>query len=195
MALSGLFGFLLRYDFFHINREQNLPTWFSSIQLFFVAYFAMIVANKESLIEEQEGITNSQVLWYIIAIGFAFLSLDEFAEIHESIRRPGGPTKIWVLVYFPVAFLVACYCGYESRKRRKIYPQLPYVLCGSFLVMGAGAFGGDWAGKYMLPNKFLFGISLIVEEFSEMLGVSILIYALLRYSQELDHKYSPKRNP
>jgi hypothetical protein len=61
--------------------------------------------------------------------------------------------------------------------------------------MGAGAFGGDWLGKYMLPNKFLFGIALIVEEFSEMLGVSILIYALLRYSQEVDHKYSPKRNP
>jgi hypothetical protein len=154
----------------------------------------MIVANKESLIEEQEEIIKSQVLWYIIAIGFAFLSLDEFAEIHELIRIP-GVIKGWVLVYMPIAFLVACYCGYESRKRRKIYPQLPYVLCGSFLVMGAGAFGGDWAGKYMLPNKFLFGISLIVEEFSEMLGVSILIYAILRYSQELDHKYSPKRNP
>jgi hypothetical protein len=153
----------------------------------------MIVANKESLIEEQEEIIKSQVLWYIIAIGFAFLSLDEFAEIHELIRIP-GVIKGWVLVYMPIAFLVACYCGYESLKRRNIYPQLPYVLRGSFLVMGAGAFGAEWAAKYM-PNKFLFGISLIVEEFSEMLGVSILIYAILRYSQELDHKYSQAEPP
>jgi hypothetical protein len=188
IALFGLSVFGLRHDFFHLGREKNLPTWFSSIQLFFVAYFSIIVANKESFIEEQDRIITNQTFWYVIATGFAFLSLDEFVEIHELIKRRGR-TPYWVLVYIPIAFLAACYSCYEAMQRRKIYPQLPYYLGVSFFVMGAGAFGAEWAGNYM-PSKIFYGISLVVEEFCETLGVSILIYVILRYSQALDRVHS-----
>jgi hypothetical protein len=184
VALFGLGGFGLRHDFFHLSREKNLPTWFSSIQLFFVAYFAIIVANKESLIEGQGGIITNQLFWYVIAVGFSFLSLDEFVEIHELIKRRGR-TPYWVLVYIPIAFFVACYSCYEAMQRRRIYPQLPYYFGVSFFVMGAGAFGAEWAGNYM-PSKISYGMSLVVEEFCEMLGVSLLIYVILQYSQALD---------
>jgi hypothetical protein len=188
IALFGLGGFGLRHDFFHLGREKNLPTWFSSIQLFFVAYFAIIIANKESFIEGQGGIIPNRLFWYVIAVGFTFLSLDEFVEIHELITRRGR-TPYWVLVYIPIAFLVACYSYYEAVQRRRIYPQLPYYFGVSFFVMGVGAFGAEWAGNYM-PNKIFYGISLVVEEFCEMLGVSLLIYVILRYSQALDHIHS-----
>jgi hypothetical protein len=129
IALFGLGEFGLRHDFFHLSREKNLPTWFPSIQLFFVAYFSIIVANKESLIEAQVGITTNQLFWYVIAAGFTFLSLDEFVEIHELIKRR-EKTPYWVLAYIPIAFLVACYSCYEAIQRRRIYPQLPYYfLC------------------------------------------------------------------
>jgi hypothetical protein len=188
IALFGLGGFGLRHDFFHLGREKNLPTWFSSIQLFFVAYSAIIIANKESFIEGQGRIITNQLFWYVIAAGFTFLSLDEFVEIHELITRRGR-TPYWVLVYIPIAFLVACYSCYEAVQRRRIYPQLPYYFCASFFVMGAGAFGAEWAGIYM-PSKTFYGIALVVEEFCEMLGVSILIYGILRYSQVLDRIHS-----
>jgi hypothetical protein len=73
---------------------------------------------------------------------------------------------------------------------------LPYYFCVSFFVMGAGAFGAEWAGNYM-PSKIFYGISLVVEEFCEMLGVSILIYVILRYSQALDriHSTAEHRQP
>ena len=61
VALFGLGEFGLRHDFFHLGREKNLPTWFSSIQLFFVAYFSIVVANKESIIEGQRGIITNQL--------------------------------------------------------------------------------------------------------------------------------------
>jgi hypothetical protein len=188
VALFGLGGFGLRHDFFHLGKEKNLPTWFSSIQLFFVAYFSFVVANKESFIERQSGIVKNQLFWYIVASCFAFLSLDEFVEIHELIIRR-GKTPYWVLVYAPIAFLIVCYSYYEAMQRRRIYPKLPYYFCASFLVMGSGAFGAEWAGNYM-PSKTFYGISLVVEEFCEMLGVSILIYVILRYSQALDRVYS-----
>jgi hypothetical protein len=130
----------------------------------------------------------SQELWYVMAAGFAFLSLDEFSEIHELIQRQGR-TPVWVLVYSPIALLVACYGGYETLKRSKIYPQLPYVFGVACLVMGAGAFGAEWVGNYM-PSKFWYGITLVVEEFGEMLGVSILLYGIFLYSQALEQRYS-----
>jgi hypothetical protein len=130
----------------------------------------------------------SQELWYVMAAGFAFLSLDEFSEIHELIQRQGR-TLVWVLVYSPIALLVACYGGYETLKRSKIYPQLPYVFGVACLVMGAGAFGAEWVGNYM-PSKFWYGITLVVEEFGEMLGVSILLYGIFLYSQALEQRYS-----
>ena len=74
-------------------------------------------------------------------------------------------------------------------QRRKIYPQLPYCFGVAFFVMGAGAFGAEWVGYYM-PSKIFYGISLVVEEFCEMLGVSLLINVILRYSQALDHIHS-----
>jgi hypothetical protein len=81
------------------------------------------------------------------------------------------------------------YSVYETMQRRKIYPQLPYYFGLSFFVMGAGAFGAEWAGNYM-SSEISYGISLVAEEFCEMLGVSILIYVILRYSQALDHIHS-----
>jgi hypothetical protein len=183
IALFALFG--PRYDFFHLNRERNLPTWFSSIQLFFVAYCSIIVANKEYILKKQDILIKSQMFWYVIATGFAFLSLDELAEIHEMIKKRGR-TPVWVVLYAPIAFLGALYGGYETLKRRDLSPQLPYFFGTSFLVMGGGAFAAEWIGFHM-PTKILYGIAMVTEEFCEMLGVSILLYTILLYSRQLEH--------
>jgi hypothetical protein len=183
IALFALLG--LRYDFFHLNREKNLPTWFSSVQLLFVAYCSLITANKESMLKKQDVFIKSQAFWYVMAIGFAFLSLDEFTEIHEMIKKQGR-TPVWVVLYAPIAFLVALYSGYETLKRRHLSSQLPYFFGISFLVMGGGAFAAEWIGFHM-PTKVLYGIAMVTEEFCEMLGVSIIIYTLLLYSRQLEH--------
>jgi hypothetical protein len=183
IALFGLLGSW--YDFFHLNRERNLPTWFSSIQLFFVAYCSIIVANKEYLLKIQDIVIKSQMVWYIIATGFAFLSLDELTEIHEMIKKRGR-TPVWVVLYAPVAFLIALYSGYEALRRRHLHPQLPYFFGISFLVMGGGAFVAEWIGFHM-PTKILYGLVMVTEEFCEMLGVSIFIYTILCYRRELEH--------
>lgn len=87
IALFGLLG--SQYDFFHLNREKNLQTWFSSIQLFFVAYCSIIVANKEYVLKKQDLIIKSKKFWYIMAADFTYLSLDELTEIHEMIKNRG----------------------------------------------------------------------------------------------------------
>jgi hypothetical protein len=189
ITLFALFG--PRYDFFHLNRERNLPTWFSSIQLFFVAYCSIIVADKEYMLKKQNILAKSQMFWYVMATGFAFLSLDELTEIHEMIKKRGR-TPVWVVLYAPIAFLAALYSGYETFKRRDLFPKLPYFFGISFLVMGGGAFAAEWIGFHM-PTKILYGIAMVTEEFCEMLGVSMLIYTILLYSRQLEHIASRAR--
>jgi hypothetical protein len=184
LLLVGLFGALgARYAFFHLGREQNLPAWFASLQLFAVAYAALGVAQQEVGLKGRAARRTRPLVWYVLAAGFAFLSLDEFAALHEGIRRQGR-TPVWVLVYGPVAGLVAGYSGYEILKRRPIDPRLPYVFGGACLIMGAGAFGAEWVGLHM-RSKVWYGLTLVVEEFGEMLGVSLLLYGLLRYRRAL----------
>jgi hypothetical protein len=189
LLLVALFGVLgAQYDFFHLGREKNLPTWFASIQLCAVAYGALRVAQQEAGLNTREGPLHSQLVWYVLAAGFAFLSLDEFAQIHERIPEQGR-TPVWVLVYGPIALLVACDSGYETLKRRPIDPRLPAVVGLACLVMGAGAFGAEWVGFHM-RSKFWYGITLVVEEFGEMLGVSLLLYGILGYHQALTQRYA-----
>ena len=189
LLLVGLFGALgAHYAFFHLGREQNLPAWFASLQLFAVAYAALGVARQEAGLKGRAARRTRPLVWYVLAAGFAFLSLDEFAALHEGIRRQGR-TPVWVLVYGPVAGLVAGYAGYETLKRRPIDPRLPYVFGGACLIMGAGAFGAEWVGLHM-RSKVWYGLTLVVEEFGEMLGVSLLLYSLLRYRRALTQRYA-----
>jgi hypothetical protein len=94
---------------------------------------------------------------------------------------------VWVLVYGPIAGLVAGYSGYAILRRRRIDPQLPSVFGGACLIMGAGAFGAEWVGLHM-RSKVWYGLTLVVEEFGEMLGVSLLLYGLLRYRRALGQR-------
>jgi hypothetical protein len=189
LLLVALFGVLgAQYPFFHLGREKNLPTWFASIQLCAVAYAALGVAQQEAGLNTHEGVLRHRLVWYVLVAGFAFLSLDEFVELHEMIR-PQGRTPVWVLVYGPIALLVACYSGYEAWKRQSVDPRLPAVVGLACLVMGAGAFGAEWAG-FHARSKVWYGVTLVVEEFGEMLGVSLLLYSLLRYRRALTQRYA-----
>ena len=63
---------------FYLDRECNIPTWFSSFLLGLTA-LAAYGCSKSSLAKQQKR------SWFIIAIGFIFLSCDEVATLHESM--------------------------------------------------------------------------------------------------------------
>ena len=97
VLLFALLG--LNHDFFHLDRESNLPTWFSSLQLFFVSYLGLIVASEEALLTSEDFCLR-QPFWYVLSLGFVFLSLDEFCQIHELIEKRGR-TPVWALTNAP----------------------------------------------------------------------------------------------
>ena len=192
------------WRFFHLDREGNLPTWFSASQLFVLAlvFFAIFLNERH---DEAPG-WNRRV-WLLCAAGALFLSLDEATALHEMLgtmlasavndAEPGSwldglrdfPFYYWVLIYVPIAGpLAAAVLFYLWRKMGR---ERRAVL-GSALSVFAGAVGVDFLeGRSGAPDHALFPLTVfgtqypfgifLLEEFLEMFGVSLMLCAFVQH--------------
>ena len=113
MAFLALLGFIVNpdWDLVKVGEENNIPTWFSSVQLFAIgAVLSTIVVRDASL--------KRPMTWTISVVPglFVLLSLDEVAMFHERLGRwikastgvgAGLRTGPWVLVFVPIVALIA----------------------------------------------------------------------------------------
>ena len=170
---------------FHVTGEGNITSWFSSLLLLFTAILLLVVAKARS------SLGSSYVRhWFVLAIIFSFLALDEAASIHELTMGPlrylFNPSGIfhfaWVIIAIPLVLLfVIVYL--------KFFFHLPKNIRWLFLVAGSlyvfGAMGMDMVAGFILSNDLmqgrLYGILITIEEFLENVGIVIFIYALLSY--------------
>ena len=118
--------------------------------------------------------------WYVLAVGFLLMSIDEVAGVHESINSvieitwaiPAGIAALVMGLVF-VPFLL------ELPRRTGIL----FVLAGGIYL--AGAAGIEIIGNSMslqaLRDTLGYKMLTLVEEGFEMFGVVLFIYALLDY--------------
>jgi hypothetical protein len=189
-------------DLFHLDRERNLPTLFSSAQFLLLAGVLVSILR----LQIRQGISKGKAcLWILLAAGAAYLSLDEFLQIHESLgtmlakagrAAPDGsllstalefPTYYWALVYLPLALPAALITAVFLW--RELGPQrwYPFISISVFLL---GAVGLDLLEGY-IGNRDHTGIPIIlfgsprlidtflIEEFLEMVGVTIVLAGCL----------------
>ena len=178
-AVFGLFNLL------DLNRERNIPTLFSALQLVIAAVLLLLIGHKH----RSNG--DSHIAWVLLAAIFLFLAIDETASLHERLSDPIraliDPTGLlyfpWVIPYsIAVLILLAGFSGFLMR--------LPTSARRWFFISGviyiSGAIGFEMLSA---RHKELFGSDNAIyalyytcEETLEMLGVAIFIYALLRYA-------------
>lgn len=114
--------------FFHLDFEQNLPTFYQSFKLIgFGALFVLLGMSKQVKLEIKS---------FILPLGLflAFLGIDELFQVHENIyrifeifdwlhpsriveasMRLGYRSSLWILYYLPFIFLFVFWCGYWLR--------------------------------------------------------------------------------
>ena len=174
-----VFGLVPLFDF---NGEKNVPAFYSAVALLVASLllFSVSSLNKKS----DEGYYG----WTLLAVIFAFLSLDEIASIHERLIAPVRETLdvngvlffAWVIPYG--AALVVFVASYS-----KFLWKLPTNIRNLFIISGAmfvtGAIGfelleGRQVELYGYHN-FLFSIFYTCEELLEMVSIAIFIYTLL----------------
>lgn len=177
------------------GESNNLPNWYQSSTLLLSSFLLAIVA----LIKKAEQDINVRY-WTFLSLTFLYLSLDEMVSIHEQLTMPfrsgldlhGVFFLSWVI---PAIVIV----GIFALAYLKFLWRLPVQSRRLFIVAGAiyvtGAVGIEMLnGKYLELHEaqimsatatgqivFNYALMTAAEEFFEMAGILIFIYALLSY--------------
>ena len=169
----------------YVDLEGNVPSWYSSMLLLAASFAAGLL----SLGERGSGGPHWRA-WRLLAVGFAAMSCDEAAGLHEHLTAPlrllldDAPALRYPLVLPGVAISVATWL-YLSRFLRDLAPASRRRLLSSGAVFLAGALGFETMGGWYDPT--LHGESATylalthAEETCEMLGVTGALYGMLRH--------------
>ena len=172
--------------YFDVGEERNIPTMYSVIALTVAA--TLLATNARHSWEKCDG---QHRYWAGLALIFLFLAFDEGTKIHEKtsnimeqwITPQGYLYWLWVIPYgFAVLVLTAVYLRFLVRLSRT---TRYHFFLAALLFLG-GAIGVDMLqGREAYLNigsdhTILYCVLYSLEEFLEMIGVAVFVYALLR---------------
>jgi hypothetical protein len=163
---------------FNLDREMNIPTWFSSICFLFAAVLLWQLSKSD--------VASSRRFWRGLSMVFVFFSLDECAAIHEMAVDPmrqffhahGLLHFAWVIPGMAfVGILVALYLRFFLAQ-----PMRGWFLASAVLFF-SGTFGLEMlGGRYveMYGDKsFTYALISNCEETLELIGLVLFLHALL----------------
>ncbi len=169
--------------YFYYDLEANIPTWFSTILLFLCAERAWWVASAARAAGDRW-----HRHWRALSVIFAYLSVDELAQLHEQVVAPlraslslDGPLRFaWVVVAVPlvVAFAIV-YLRFLIAQ--PLSTRVAFIVSG-IIYVGAAA-GMEMIGGLLVTivgsqENLLYAAVSGVEEGAEMLGAVLFLGAL-----------------
>lgn len=182
-------------QWFNLDTESTIPSWFSSIQIFCIALIFLIMSqdvNKE----------DKAFRWFLILVSlvFVFMAVDEAVGIHEQITNilrdvafipeflRGG---IWMLMYLGTGLLLVIVF---FKQVLRIWQQCRRGAL--FIAVGLALFLGGGIGLELVSYLFsLYGtesafyyIQVVTEEFCEMMGMSLVLYGSLLLALQLQEE-------
>ena len=198
LALAGLGGVLSNYllgDFLlkptflrltDLKEEVSIGTWYSSSLLLVASLLLFVTALIEKKMKSAY-ITH----WKALSIIFLFLSLDEAASIHEIgdglhdiLGIHTATTFLWTVPYtILLLFLIFWYYKFLfslPKKTRNLF-----FLSGAIFIFGALGLELFAAVLTQFGLAKIVPFTIIVEEFCELFGVTLFIYALTLHISSL----------
>ena len=171
--------------FIDLNGEQNLPTWYSSVQWCFVGVLLGLFAwSKLSLVQPRS--------WLLMALPVIFVgfSLDEATQIHEwlggksdallpdgsRVNTPFLRTGIWMFL-LGIPFLALFSALILSV--RVYFLRAPGALARLLLgmaIMLAGSIGIETLYNFVVPSSIYGLLQVFFEELFEMLGATLILW-------------------
>ncbi|HSB12018.1 MAG TPA: hypothetical protein VLM38_21205 [Blastocatellia bacterium] len=179
------------HELINLDAEGNLPTWFSSFQLALIAISFWALAARTRASQRP-----SRRFFRLCAGFFLLLSIDETALLHERLTASLGSRYVdWVpryLVNHPpeaivcLLVLVACACAAYPHLRGLLQVSIrASLIAGSgCVVYVTGAAVLETIGYKMLnagASVGLYRFEVTLEEFLEMFGASLILYAALLF--------------
>jgi hypothetical protein len=209
LVLADVAGQIATYNFGHptvfglvplfdLDRESNVPAWYSASVLLICAEALALVAFAKRRAGDRY-----RWQWAGLAVGFLYLSADEGAGIHEFIGPLFAGVGHWLTLhvssYFrylaaePVFTWVLPACAavaiigifylkflFALPRRTAVF----FVLAAAIYLGGAIGVEAIGARHVLLYGRgdAVYGVLVILEESMEMSGIALFLYAVLRYA-------------
>jgi hypothetical protein len=180
---SGLVGETLDsvHRLFNPDLEANLATWFSTGLLLVGALLTALVAKTK--VNSNDAL---RYHWIGLSAVVLLMSIDEAAQIHEMLIKPtqellgAGEGTGWVWT-IPALVVVVLFIIASVRLVRAQSQHTRRLLILAFGLFFLGAFGVEAIGGILFGSDRSLGFELAaaVEEFFEMSGAVVFIYAIL----------------
>lgn len=185
-----LFGYDYAREFvalFYVDREQNIPTFFSLLLLLlaFLLLAIITVLNRKQK-------AHDVLQWAILTFGFLLMAFDEAFEFHEKLILPvrsllhSGNLGIFYFAWvIPGILLIITVAIFYLRFLLHLpaTTRLFFITAAALYVGGAIGFeliGGRYVELHGTQN-LTYSIIATIEESLEMAGVIVFIWALLAY--------------
>jgi hypothetical protein len=179
---------------FNLDREMNVPTWFSSACFLFAAMLLWQLSNAGAMAERK--------YWRALSAVFVCLSIDEVAAIHEMAVEPMRRLfHAHGLLYFAWVILGAAFVAVMTLFFARFFFSQPRPARGLFFLSAvlflSGTLGMEMAGgRYVeLHGNANFTYAMIAngEELLEMIGLVVFLHALMVLLMQRQHKLGGER--
>ena len=201
LVVASVIGQILKYVFghpkvyglvslFNVSQEKNIPTLFSVLLLITCSILLSLIFYLHR--KQQDGL---KMYWATLAIGFAYMAIDEFAKLHENLGQLLKPSIgdyshgflyfSWVIPAMALMIFLAVF--YSS-----FLFKLPKTTRNNFIIAAivylTGLLGIEMLGGYYYElhsgNNLTYSLITTFEESLEMLGLILFIRALIDYFSE-----------
>ncbi|MEH2122274.1 hypothetical protein [Nostoc sp.] len=176
------------YELFSLDGEFNIPAWYSSFTLLFCSGLLKVITAMKTK-------DRYFVYWKTLSLIFFYLSLDEAFSFHEILIIPSVRESLHLNPIFFETWVIPgiVLVGVFAFKYLKFLLHLPYKIRYLFLIAAivyvGGGLGMEMVGGLLRVDfgrhTLITLIGIFVEEFLEMVGIVIFIYALLAYLSSL----------
>ena len=174
---------------FDVNKEANLPAWFSSSVLLAAALVLWDTAREKSAVRDRYARH-----WWVLTAVFLYLSLDELISLHEAtsgmirgalgVSDEGALSQAWILLAAPLVLLFAlAYLRFLFH----LPARVRYLTLAAGCTYVAGALGMEVPGAYVRAvhgsDTIAYAVLTTIEETLEMLGAVVFLYAMAAYAE------------
>jgi hypothetical protein len=187
-------------ELFHLEIEKNIPSTYSALLLIAAALAAF--SCMRSAPSERVGRSPVSYSWATIGSLLLFMAADEYFSFHERVDlllvklgvlapgkglEMGGYGWAWIMVGLPFALAVGIPLLFWFNRVLSRDRYLFYLLVAAGFIFLLGAVGMEGVQVYWNrhnPGNPLTA-AMMLEEFLEMLGASLALFALMRYRVEM----------
>jgi len=184
------FGLVPLFDFYE---EGNIPTYASTLNLLLTSGLLFVIARLA-----REAGHKDVNAWRILAAGFLFMSVDEFADLRQILSKVAKAVAgahfeavpllsvAWTVPVALIVVAVAIYMLPFLLRLKKVY-MINFALAGAAFVFAAIGFETIEGNHVALTHgvrDVAFMLMVTAEETMEIFSILYFQYFLLRYINE-----------